>query len=94
MKFGNIYLLKKDIICIQKLDVKKYDIDDFFKSENVSRFSHEQLFLTPWTVARLLCPWNSSDKNTGVTCHFLLQGIFPTQGSNPCLLHGRQFLYC
>ena len=26
-------------------------------------------------------------KNTGVGCHFLLQEIFPTQGSNPCLLH-------
>ena len=26
-------------------------------------------------------------KNTGVGCHFLLQRIFPTQGSNPCLLH-------
>ena len=26
-------------------------------------------------------------KNTGVDCHALLQGIFPTQGSNPCLLH-------
>ena len=36
---------------------------------------------------RLLCPWNSSGKNTGVDCHFLLQGIFPTQGWNPCLLH-------
>ena len=30
---------------------------------------------------------DSPDKNTGVTCHFLLQGIFPTQGLNPCLLH-------
>ena len=29
----------------------------------------------------------SSVKNTRVGCHFLLQGIFPTQGSNPCLLH-------
>ena len=28
--------------------------------------------------ARLLCPWNSPGKNTGVGCHFLLQGIFPT----------------
>ena len=27
---------------------------------------------------RLLCPWDFSDKNTGVGCHFLLQGIFPT----------------
>ena len=36
---------------------------------------------------RLLCPWDSPGKNTGVGCHFLLQGIFPTQGSNPYLLH-------
>ena len=42
---------------------------------------------------RLLCPWDSSDKNTGVGCHFLLQGIFPTQGSNPGLPHCRQILY-
>ena len=28
-----------------------------------------------------------SSKNTGVGCHFLLQGIFLPQGSNPCLLH-------
>ena len=28
-------------------------------------------------------------KDTGVGCHFLLQGIFPTQGLNPCLLLGR-----
>ena len=37
--------------------------------------------------ARPLCPWDSSGKNTGAGCHFLLQGIFRTQGSNPCLLH-------
>ena len=36
---------------------------------------------------RLLCPWDSPGKNTGVGCHALLQGIFQTQGSNPCLLH-------
>ena len=35
---------------------------------------------------RFLCPWNFPGKNTGVSCHFLLQGIFPTQGSNLCLL--------
>ena len=34
-----------------------------------------------------LCPWDFPDKNTGVSCHFFLQGIFLTQGSNPCLLH-------
>ena len=37
-------------------------------------------------LIRLLCPWNFAGKDTGVGCHFLLQGIFPTQGSNPCLL--------
>ena len=39
---------------------------------------------------RLLCPWDFSDKNTGVDCHFLLQGIFLTQGSN---LHVLRLLY-
>ena len=34
---------------------------------------------------KLFCPWNSPSQNTGVDCHFLLQGIFPTQGLNPCL---------
>ena len=38
-------------------------------------------------------PWNSPDQNTGVGSLSLLQGIFPTQGSNPDLLHCRQFLY-
>ena len=38
-----------------------------------------------WST-KLFCPWNYPGKNTGVGCHFLLQGIFLTQGSNPCLL--------
>ena len=42
---------------------------------------------------RLLCPWDFPGKNTRVGCHFLLQGIFPTQGLNPRLLHCRQILY-
>ena len=40
--------------------------------------------------ARLLCPWDSPGKNTGVRCHSLLQGISPSQGLNEslaCLLH-------
>ena len=44
-------------------------------------------------AVRLLCPWDSPGKNTGVGCHFLLQGIFPTQESNPCLLYCRWILY-
>ena len=38
--------------------------------------------------------WNFPGKNTGQGCHFLLQGIFPTQGSNLGLLHCRQTLNC
>ena len=36
---------------------------------------------------RLFCPWDFSGKSTRVGCHILLQGIFPTQESNPGLLH-------
>ena len=42
---------------------------------------------------RLYSPWNSPGQNTGVGSLSLLQGIFPTQGSNPGLLHCRQILY-
>ena len=42
---------------------------------------------------RLLCPWNSLGKNTGVGCYSLLQGIFPTQGLNLGFQHCRQSLY-
>ena len=37
--------------------------------------------------SRLLCPWDFPGKNTGVGCHFLLQGTVLTQGSNLCFLH-------
>ena len=53
----------------------------------LSCFSHIRLFVTLWTEAHgLLCRWHSLGKNTGVGCHALIQGIFPTQGSNPGLL--------
>ena len=64
------------------------------ESESVScSVVFNPLWLHVLEPARLLCPWNSSGKNTGVGCHFLLQGIFLTQGSNPGLLHCRQILY-
>ena len=54
-------------------------------------FSHSVMSDSWWPhgrkPTRLLCPWNFPDKNSGVGCHFLLQGIFWPQGPNPCLLH-------
>ena len=60
----------------------------------VRLLSHVWLFATLWTVAyQASLSMRFSGKSTGVGCHFLLQGIFPTQGSNPGLLHCRQMLY-
>ena len=62
------------------------------KSESVSRWVLS-LFGILWTAACLLCPWDSPGKNTGVGWHFLLQGLFLTQGWSPGLLHCRQIVY-
>ena len=60
----------------------------------VKSLSRVWLCANPWTVAhQVLCPWDFPGKNTGVGCHFLLQEIFLTWGSNPILLHCRQILY-
>ena len=59
----------------------------------LSCFSFVWLFVSLWTIihqTRLPCPCDFPGKNTGVGCHAFLQGMFPTQESNPCLLH---FLY-
>ena len=57
--------------------------------------SHARLFAISWIVActKLLHPWDFQGKSIRVGCHLLLQGIFPTQGSNQGLSHGRQMLY-
>ena len=56
--------------------------------------SRVQFFVTLRTIAHQApLSINSPGKNTGVDCHALRQGIFPTQGSNPGLPHYRQILY-
>ena len=56
-------------------------LDFLYFSGMLSSFSRVQNCATLWS-ARLLRPWDSPGKNTGVGCHSLLQGIFPIQGSN------------
>ena len=51
-------------------------------------FSSVQLFVTLWTIAcQAPLSMDFSGKNTGVGCHFFLEGIFLTQESNLCLLY-------
>ena len=70
----------------------------YYKNGYMSLCMHAQscptlfdpMFCSPPSSSVLEFLWNFPGKNTGVGCHFLLQGIFLTQGSNPsllCLLH-------
>ena len=52
-----------------------------------------RLFVTPWTAACQAPLSLTLDKNTGVGCHALIKGIFPTQESNPGLPYCRRILY-
>ena len=54
---------------------------------SLSRVQFSATQRTQTVACQFLCPRDFLGKNTGVGCHFLLQGIFLTQGSNPCLLH-------
>ena len=66
-------------------------------SRCVTCVGHSVVSISLWPhglqPTRLLCPWDSPGKNTGVGSHSLLQGIFQTQGSNPGLLHCRHILH-
>ena len=53
----------------------------------------DSLQLHGLSPARLLCPWDSPGKNTGVGCYALPQSVFPTHWLNPGLPHCRQILY-
>ena len=73
--------------CIYKTsrDFMNYEMQNI--SSSVMSDSSQSHWLQP---SRLLCPWNSPGKNTGVGCHALPQGIFLTQGFNLgllCVLH-------
>ena len=73
----------------------RYMVTPSFPSLSFLTLRHVQLFVTPWTAARQAPLFMGfPGKKTGVGCHSLLHGIFPTQGSNPGLPHCRQILYC
>ena len=80
-------ICQRDIISSSSLKLKVKE------NESVSHsVMSDSLQLHGLQPTKLLCPWNSVGKNTGVASHSLLQRIFPTQGSSPGLLHCRQIL--
>ena len=80
--------------CIRELTYIQHEKKKGKKSESVSHsVLSDSLLPQGLQPTRLLCPWDSPGKNTGVGRHSLLQGIFPTQGLNQGLLHCRQILY-
>ena len=82
-----------DLTDVMKQRISRQEIN--LALSKVKSLSRARLFATPRIVActKLLHPRDFPGKSTGVGCHFLLQGIFPTQGSNPGLSHCRQTLY-
>ena len=80
---------------VQNLEDSKYQFTVYKTACAVSAPSVLSDYLQPHGMGpdRLLCPWNFPGKNTKVGCHFLLQGIFLTQGWNLyllCLLHWQE----
>ena len=69
---------------------QKWNLETVWKCHSVVSDSLQPHGLQP---GRLLYPWDFPGKNTGVGCHFLIQGIFLTQRSNPGPPHCRQTLY-
>ena len=68
--------------------IKITDVGVFFFGMCVCSVASDSLQPRGLSPTRFLCPWNCpGKKDTGMDCHFLLQGIFPTQGSNLHLLH-------
>ena len=85
-------LLGKQIACSRRATVWRHLIMKFYVYFYHCRLVTKSCptLLRPHRLwrNRLLYPWDFSGKNTGVGCHFLLQGIFQTQGMNLHLLHG------
>ena len=67
---------------LEKQFISTYQIFIFFTCTH----THTHIHIYMRACARLLYAWDSPSKNTGVSC-CVLQGIFLTQGLNPCLLH-------
>ena len=92
--------LKRAYFCVVFIYFKKSIYMDASKQNILFVETHTHVWSESCSVVSdslwphgLYSPWNSPSQNTGVGSLSLLQGIFPTQGSNPGLLHCRWILY-
>ena len=76
-----------------KVTQKERDAGGGVSEGNLGNTTPKPSSIPNQTDGNLSSPWNSPDQNTGVGSLSRLQGIFPTQGWNPGLLHCRQILY-
>ena len=78
------------------IDIQSLAMFNSVKMANMD-YASVQSYWTLWPPRTVTCqapsPWDFPAKNTRVGCHFLHQGIFPTQGLNLCLLHCRWIFY-
>ena len=83
--------IKENIRMSQNLKSTISELKNTIKK--VKSLSYVRFFATSWTVAyQAPLSMGFSSNSTGVDCHFLPQGIFPTQGLNPGFPHSRQTL--
>ena len=88
LKIPKYLLVVVMVVCVWERERARESVQGWAKMLTfVQLLSHVWLALTPWTVAQQTSQ-RSPGKNTGVGCHFLLQGIFLDQGSKPPTLAG------
>ena len=86
------YAKKRKTMTLNSYQVKIF-ISLLSMGLNISESENHSVMSNSLQPHGLYSPWNSLAQNTGMGSLSLLQGIFPTQGSNPGLLHCRQILY-
>ena len=82
-------VLEWDVIAFSNREMRNPQLSGIQENESESH----SVLSDSWWPHGLYSPWNSPSQNTGIGNHSLLQGIFPTQGSNPGLVHCRWILY-
>ena len=85
--------LLSSVVQVYILDISEYSTSPQVYHSNCQWSESHSVMSDSLPPHGLYSPWNCPGQNTGVGSPSLLQGIFPTQGSNPGLLNSRPILY-